>query len=374
MSETYSTDAVVIGAGVGGACAALSLAQRGAQVTLLEAGELPRHKVCGEFLSPESRASFKRLGIEGEIFAAGALSVHAARIKARTREIEVPLPPGGLALSRYRLDAILWHAARERGIRCQARTRVRHTEHNPDGSFSVHAADDLITAPAVVAASGRAPGWLDHHETQAPATRYLGLKAHFRGVRLEPGVVELYPWRGGYCGLVRVEEGLTDVCLLVNYDIVQEREQRAPAEFWQWLLSQQPALAKTFAEAEIATPWLATANVAFGRQEPVGDGILRIGDAAGYIHPFAGDGMSMAARSGELAGAIIGAQLRGGISANDACTLYEAAWRREFASRLSWATRLQPLLTSPLLTQLAAPIFAGVPALARFAVSRTRGA
>jgi len=379
MSEN-PVDAVVIGAGIGGTCAALSLAQRGARVMLVEAGDFPRHKVCGEFLSPESRATFYRLGVEDAILEAGALPVHATRIISNTGVLRVPLPPGALALSRFRLDALLWSAAKAGGVLCQAQTRVKKVADNV-----VETATKAIHAKAVIAAPGRGASWLKHNEPNTRATsiqapRYIGLKAHFRNVRLEAGVVELHTWRGGYCGLVRVEDGFTNVCLLSRYDVIKERSQRAPEAFWQWLLARCPALSRRFKKAEMVTPWLATANVSFGRQLPVepgvlrgSPGVLRCGDAAGYIHPLTGDGMAMAARSGELAGAIIGAQLRGGLSAHDAAVLYEAAWRREFAARLQWAARLEPLLTSPVLTTVAIPLLARAPRLARMAVARTRG-
>lgn len=366
-------NSVIIGAGIGGTCAALSLAQRGAEVALLEAGEFPRHKVCGEFLSPESRAIFRRLGVEDAILEAGALPVHTARVVSKAGVLQLPLPPGALALSRFRLDSVLWNGARERGVLCRPQTRVKGIEGRAEDLFQISTADEVIAAETVIAAPGRNANWLEHEERSTQATRYLGLKAHFRDVRLEPGIVELHTWRGGYCGLVRVEEGLTNVCLLTRYDIMQQRSQRAPEAFWSWLLTQSAALSRTFTDAKRVTQWLATANVSFGKQAPAEAGVLRCGDAAGYIHPLTGDGMAMAARSGELAGAIIGTQLRGAISANDAAMLYDAAWRREFTSRLQWATRLEPLLTSPLLTSLAIPFLARAPQLARLAVVRTRG-
>jgi flavin-dependent dehydrogenase len=373
MNTLFSSDTIIVGAGIGGTCAALSLAERGAEVTLLEAGDFPRHKVCGEFLSPESRAIFKRLGVEDALLDAGALPVGNARVVARSQELDVPLPPGGLALSRYRLDEILWRAANARGIGCHSHTRVHQITGSAEEGFKAHASAGVYTGRTAIAAPGRGASLWHHKVPDSQTTRYLGLKAHFRGVRLEPGTVELHPWRGGYCGLVRVEEGLTDVCLLARYDVVQQRSKRAPEAFWQWLLTQCPALAERFTNAEVATPWLATGNVSFGRQAPTEAGVLQCGDAAGFIHPFAGDGMAMAARSGELAGATVSARLRGSISPNDTAALYDAAWRREFSPRLDWATRLQPLLISPLLTTLAAPIFARAPRLARFAVRRTRG-
>jgi flavin-dependent dehydrogenase len=96
---------------------------------------------------------------------------------------------------------------------------------------------------------------------------------------------------------------------------------------------------------------------------------LRCGDAAGFIPPFSGDGMAMAARAGELAGVTLGARLTHG----DADTIYAAAWRREFESRLRWANALQPFFMEPLLSRSALTLASRVPPVARFLLGKTRG-
>ena len=106
-------DAIVIGGGLAGSCAAFHLARRGVRVALLEAGKFPRHKVCGEFLSPESRTIFARLGVEEKLLSAGAREVFLARLFVPDgRFVEVPFASPALAISRHALDEILWNNAR----------------------------------------------------------------------------------------------------------------------------------------------------------------------------------------------------------------------------------------------------------------------
>jgi flavin-dependent dehydrogenase len=167
-----------------------------------------------------------------------------------------------------------------------------------------------------------------------------------------------------------VEEGLVNVCLLARYETVKGR---SPTEFWAWLLGQNSALAQRLEGARPAMEWLATANVSFGKTHPSHDGVLYCGDAAGYIHPLTGDGMAMAARSGELAAAIVSASLRDGLAGKDVAPLYERAWHREFGSRLRWAARIEPLLLSPRLAGVATQLLKRVPAFARKMVLHTRG-
>jgi flavin-dependent dehydrogenase len=248
---------------------------------------------------------------------------------------------------------------------------VRNIEGNIREGFVLSTQGEQWHARFVVAAAGRNARVLNTgSDTSNSQPRFVGFKTHFRGAALKSGAVELHPFRGGYCGLVRIENGLTNACLLADYNIIVGR---SPAAFWQWLLNECPALNARMQNAQTAMPWLSTANITFGGTQPVQDGILRCGDAAGFIHPLTGDGMAMAARSGELAAVILVAVLKHSLKKDDISMLYNAAWQREFAGRLRWATRLQPLLTSPHACALAVSLLKHTPNLARRAVALTRG-
>lgn len=381
MSEP-NFDAVVIGAGIAGPCAAITLARRGARVALLEAGGLPRHKVCGEFLSPESQAVFTRLVIMEQIWAQQPVSVSKSRIVAASgQQIETELPHPGLALSRFRLDQTLWDAAQSSGVHCYSQTRVRGVEGNAATGFTITTTASPFTARCVIAAPGRHAPWLDAIKPPADNSKlktqnsklFFGMKAHFRGAQVEPGVVELHGWRGGYCGVTQVESGLTNVCLLARYDVLQSRAERAPDDLWAWLLAQCPGLAQRMEGATQQMAWLTTGNVAFGACCPASGDVLRCGDAAGFIDPLTGDGMAMAARGGELAATVTALQLRGDLAPHDAAPMYVAAWQREFKRRLHWAAALRPLLMTPGLTAPAIALLTHTPGLAQRIVANTRG-
>ena len=134
-----------------------------------------------------------------------------------------------------------------------------------------------------------------------------------------------------------------------------------------------PALRARLENAEMQMEWLATGNVQFEYALPTRGQLWCCGDAAGFIHPFTGDGMAMAARSGELAAAILSSHLRGDIFAVQARGIYEAAWKREFSSRLKWASGLQKCLIDPQLLSPVLSLLSRAPALGQFVVRATRG-
>src|SRR6516162_7945172 len=112
-------DLAVVGAGPAGASAALTAARGGARVGLFEAKDLPRHRVCGEFVSAESLDVLA--GLLQEVPSARTLFENAPVIKNTRlwlgeRVIESPVHPPALSISRHDLDALLWEAARRAGV------------------------------------------------------------------------------------------------------------------------------------------------------------------------------------------------------------------------------------------------------------------
>ncbi len=381
-TSSHDFDVAVIGAGLGGATAALALAIRGARVAVFESAHFPRHKVCGEFLSPEIFDTFRRVGVTEAIYEARPFPVKTARVYApnnstssertsSTRCLEIALPQQGFGLSRFALDAILWRAMQSRGVQTFDKTRIKTIARDND-IFHLQSGEDNFSARFVLNAAGRNArfGESKNYIKYSKSPRYVGFKAHFSDVENYDGSVELHAYDGGYCGVGAIENGLTNVCCLAKYETVNGR---SPDEFWNWQLSQSASLRDRMRGATLCFAWLATANVSFGKRAPIENGIFNCGDSAGYIHPLTGNGMAMASRSGELAAAVIASALRDEISHDDAETLYRTAWRREFDSRLKWAARLETLLISPRFTTLALKFLQTFPILAQRAVIQTRG-
>lgn len=369
-------DVAVVGAGVAGSSAAIWLAQSGARVVLLDGATPGRHKVCGEFLSPESRTPLETLGVWDELQRAGAQRVTRARIATTHRRGQaIALQGEGTAISRAALDVILWRRAQEVGVETRARTRVRDIEHPNDEAkreeaFALNLGETSLSARFVISATGRGSKWGRDSDKLEPEARFVGLKTHLRGVPLPRGEVAMFPFAGGYCGLVEVEQGRVNACLLAPYARLKGSSPRA---LWEQVREENRALRQLTRNATQEFEWLATGNVSFDRFAPSQDDILRIGDAAGYIHPLTGDGMAMALRSGELAARSIAWALKWNQTPGETALVYARMWDREFARRLKWARVLQPLFTRPGCSNAALWLSDLWPALSALATQQTRG-
>src|SRR5437867_2896436 len=108
--SSNSYDVVIAGGGPAGTSAAIHLASRGARVLLLEEKKFPRAKLCGEFISPECLAHFKRLGVMEEMRAAGGVSLSETLFYSqRGKSVAVPSEwfksgASALGLSRSEMD------------------------------------------------------------------------------------------------------------------------------------------------------------------------------------------------------------------------------------------------------------------------------
>jgi flavin-dependent dehydrogenase len=158
-------DAIVIGAGPGGTSAAITLGMAGRRVLLLEKSRFPREKLCGEFLTPECRAIFNRLGVLDRLISAGAALISQYNIYSQEGNgIEIPLRwlaegEEALGLSRGRMDTILLDRAREVGVEVREEFSVAAGFRVEDGDGVVegqHASvKESFRASLVIDASGR---------------------------------------------------------------------------------------------------------------------------------------------------------------------------------------------------------------------------
>src|SRR5215213_693236 len=156
----------VVGAGPAGASLAIRLAKSGFEVVLVEREKFPRHKLCGEFISPECLEHFRELEVLDEMLASGGERVTETVFYALNgRSVTVPSAwfgnsQGALGLSRAEMDFRLLEKARESGVEVLEETQTVGVlyENSEVGGVKVKSKTGEtreITAALTIDATGR---------------------------------------------------------------------------------------------------------------------------------------------------------------------------------------------------------------------------
>jgi len=295
-------ETIIVGGGPAGAATACGLAAAGRDVVLIERSAGPHHKVCGEFLSVETQAQLRALGVDAA--AMGAVAIDRVAVYSPGREIGAGLPFRALSLSRYRLDGALLARAALQGARVK-RAIVRNVKAGRDG-WMVDCDDQTLHCRTLVLATGK---WGLRGIDDVRDGSRVGLKMHLRLAdaqrRALAGRVELFFAGRSYAGLELVEDGVANLCLLMPRELVARLGTgwRPVADH---LARALPSLAERLAASEpVWDKPLAVVCPTGSHLQRDADAVFRVGDRLAHIPPFTGDGLAIALASANLAAAHI---------------------------------------------------------------------
>jgi flavin-dependent dehydrogenase len=296
--DTRVWDAVVVGSGPAGALAAFELGRAGADVLLLDRQAFPRWKVCGCCLSPGTQSVLHEAGLAHVLDDARPAPLHTLRLSGWSTVTDIELE-ASVALSRSVLDASLVRAAESVGVTFAAPARARlgpcGAEHR---TLFVELAGAVmeVRARVVIAADGVGSPLLGeahgHGPDEGVARRsHVGFGAVFPPSTqgYGPGVIHMAVGPGGYVGLVRLEDGTLDVASALDPSVLGRGLR--PEDMVRRLLAGAgfPELSGAPMEAWRGTPRLTRRVRARGAER-----LLAVGDAAGYVEPFTGEGIGWA--------------------------------------------------------------------------------
>ena len=307
----------IIGGGLAGLSLGIALRKAGVPVELHEAGEYPRHRVCGEFISGVSEESLKVLGIEDALRETQTLSsTRWYRQGESVCHYTLPIPAKGI--SRFQLDDALSRSFVQAG-----------------GSLHCRSRQEVGPAEGIVRATGRVPR----------KGKWMGLKCHLKNFPLEADL-EMHMGSNGYAGLCRIENEEVNLCGLFR---IPESKSGGASGIWENTLKaggfghlQRRIQGATILEDSFC----AVAGFHPGWQAERTEG-LSIGDSSAMIPPFTGNGMTMAFQSAESALPMLTQFSAGQISWEEAKKATRKALRKRFSRRMNAAQIAHPFLTRP---------------------------
>lgn len=378
--DELTSDVVIVGAGPGGATLAALLSSHGVGVTIIDRETFPRDKVCGEFLSWDALPIMEAIGVLPILDARGARRIEQCAIVLPDHEYSFDFPMAARGISRRMLDEVILDRARELGATVMegwTATRVEPRGDRPGFVLAKGRSGDEIRINARVLVGswgrwGRLDIQLQRRFIKETKRRHFGFKRHYTERTHDDRTIRLYSFGHGYLGVSPVEDGRTNICGLVHGSRI-----RSMKGGWDSLVGslrkEATELDELFRDREPRQDdFISSEPVVFTAREPVVEGMLLVGDAAGIIDPLAGNGMAMAMQSALLAAGTVLQRLSGGRLGELSNRLYSKNFSEWFDSRIRWSRRSAAILSRPHLLRTAAR-FAPEPALGRYLSEKTRG-
>jgi flavin-dependent dehydrogenase len=305
-------DVVVVGASLAGAACVRELNRRGVEAVALDRAVFPAEKVCGGFLSPGAVAVLDEMDLLAHVRNAGAVQIHQLCVRAGDRDALLDLPTPGLSISRRTLDAIVSSGVPRKQL-C-----VEKIVPGEDG-FRVQAGAENIDARVVVDASGK----LSRFSRRRPAGHFgVQFYAPPRSAGRDSAILDFWFFRDGYGGVASIEDGRSNACFLIRRDALHRYMNRDACRV--------------------------TGPLTYVRQRAH---LISVGDAAGMIDPFCGEGMRHALDSGRMAAHAIAAGLSRKDSYEAMLAGYTASWTSQWAGRRRLAASVRGVLGFPGIVQ-----------------------
>ena len=354
-SDPY--DAVIIGGGPGGSCAATRMALAGRRVLVLEKECFPRFHI-GESLLPYNHEIFRELGVlplleregfpikRGAQFHLGNGSKGTGFIFRQgcfTRHTEA------FQVERARFDDLLLRHAAASGAEVREGVAVERVDADADGVTVVaRNASGVVTTVRgrfLVDASGRGNVTGNQEGIRIPnrQLRKLAVFGHFENVALDPGE------KAGDTVIVRLENqwfwliplhlgsdgkpSRVSVGLVLDRDELASTTEKAEDLFSRFVAS-NPPVATRLKEARRISPMHVTSDFSYRNTSFHSPRVVRVGDAAGFIDPIFSSGVFLAMFSAKLGADAILSALRDGNDGRSGFAAYEQRIRS--AMQIYW--------------------------------------
>jgi flavin-dependent dehydrogenase len=362
---------IIIGGGLAGLSSAIHLSKENIRVLVIEKNAYPKHKVCGEYISNEVLPYLHYLEID--VFKLGAQKINKFELSTpKNKLIKAPLPLGGFGISRYTLDNALVKKAMQNGAEI-IQDSVIDIQFLND-AFSVQTKNKTFHANIVIGAYGKRSSLdvkLDRNFIKQKSP-FLAVKMHAKG-NFPKDLVALHNFKGGYCGVSKVENDIINLCYITNFEAFKKFKDID--EFQEKVVFKNNYLKTIFKNSQpVFEMPLTISQISFSNKSPVENHIIMCGDTAGMIHPLCGNGMSMAIRGAQIASQLIINFFQGKIESRFALEkAYQKSWNQEFRNRLRVGHFAANIFSKNQLSEILITIAKQIPRLLTKIIKRTHG-
>jgi len=315
-------DVVVVGAGISGAITAKSLADQGLAVVLLDKSSFPRAKVCGGCINHRAQYALEAAGLGTVLSELGAARIETLRLAAGSHVATVSTP-GYVGITRETLDDALVAAAVDSGAAFLPKTRARSSRLDASTRIVDVSHEDTeteIRARILIAADGIGGALANDIQDVAPGSRIgAGVVLDNAPATFEARQIHMACGTGGYVGLTRVEEGRIDMAAAFDSEYIRANGglgNAAAAVFEEAGFPTWPELAES--------DWRGTPALTRRNTKVAAERMYVIGDAAGYVEPFTGEGIAWAVTTGLAVAEIVGEAIQ------NPSRSYERTWARRY--------------------------------------------
>ena len=352
MRNVY--DVAIIGAGPGGTTTASYLAEAGLRVLLLDKSEFPRDKTCGDALSPNALKILGDLGIIDNIAKFGYRLNGVRLVAPDGNELVAPIPPKPgfvehlVIAPRIKLDDLLLQHAIAMGAEFKPKIRVTDLQVDSDkvtitgksgnqnlkffakvgviavgANISLLQKLGLISKPPEFAVAARA------YFTNLPMLEDL-MEIRFDGVPL-PGYGWIFP------------TSETSANIGAGFLKKSKKLPFSAKEILGKFLSHGPVQEKLSGGQREGVVKGYPLRMDFATARSHSDRIVIVGEAAGLVNPFTGEGIDYAMESGQIAARVLSDLAATGDYSFKALHTYTRNLRKRFQRLFVWTTRMRSI-------------------------------
>jgi menaquinone-9 beta-reductase len=339
---------IIIGGGLAGLVSSIQLAKAGRKVLVIEKKTYPFHKVCGEYISNETRPFLTSLGVNFDELGIKEIS-NFQFTSPSGRILETVLDLGGFGISRYKLDEYLFHLAEQNGVEFLLEKSVESVDYQED-KMIIKTQNQTFESRFAIGSFGKrtkldATLKRDFFSKRSP---YIGVKYHIK-TDFPKNLIALHNFKDGYCGISAIEDNKHCLCYLTTRENL--RQHGTIAEMEKQILWKNPHLKKIFTESQFLYDKPEVINeISFAPKTAVENHILMAGDSAGLITPLCGNGMAMAIHGAKL---LTDSILQNYDNRNLVEITHQKTWNQHFKQRLWVGRNVQKLFGNEVVSEIA---------------------